>query len=1292
MEVEKELAIESLKCITPASFWVPQHIVQSAWYEHAPFAFWLITEICPDVFVELGSHYGFSYLAFCQAVRQRELPTRCYAIDTWKGDDHAGFYGDEVYAQLNVLNEQNYSGFSRLLRHRFDEALPYFSDGEIDLLHIDGRHGYEDVLEDFTTWLPKMSNRGVVLFHDINVRERDFGVWRLWQELRLRYPSFEFHHGHGLGIIGVGEELPLAVSILCASDMATAALIRAAYSSLGASVTGRAVNQAVHIELNACRSEIDKLHTQLKERNASIEQLERKAAAAREDVDRLHVQLGERESHAEALDRQLRERHADLERLSGLLAENSAEHDRLRAKLTEQERALELLAEQLAASEAMNRDLATNIPSTESLETLSIRDVLESTRGELLQAKCMADERLDALKRADAERAALQTRLNQLESSTFWRATGPLRRILTKTPPESRARIRKMARAVWWAITPHRIPARMRFLASIQAAGAKSEPVALSKRSDRVGSQANAVPQILSLDMEKWFDRDWYLAQNPDVALQGIDPLQHYLTRGWRERRSPHPLFDVDWYLEQYPELLEQNIEPLGHFHASMGSLPDMETVATERNWALSRATFGDVPKGWAVPYRPAGRGHFTGVTDQEFYDHLNSVDIVSFDIFDTALVRQVAHPTSVFDIVEHKVESLLRNANGRFADLRYWAEREARARASKKGLSHEITFDDIYAVLGEKLELDDFEVRALQQAELDEERRVLKANPRVLKWAKHAIDKKKKVIFVSDMYLPSTFLEEVLGAQGYVSPKVHVSCEYAAGKWEKRLFYLVAEEYGVDGSRIVHVGDNLYSDKIYAESAGWRAVHLTEGEEEHPYALQLEDVSSLSIGNIATSAGIGASHVHRLDVEARALSTTERLASHIGYELLGPTVLGFAGWMAVQARRNSLDRVLFLARDGYLPAKVYESIREAGNDVCESRYVLASRRLLYCTTFREADDVVKAVRDVGFSRDTTLAEYLDIFQLKEADIAEYGNRYKFFDINRPLHQQADAIDIHSRLIELIREISPLVLQRAKERASILRDYYASVADISTPEIRNVGVVDLGWAGSLVKPLKDVLGDVNPKISLSAYFFGLNSRANSVIPQDVAAASYFFDRKDVVPSSSIRTIPPVDRPQDVVGASLSLLEVLVSANHTTAIDLVRGPGGSAIEPIYAQDSYSVLQRQFIEIAHRECLRFVDDVLPLLPRDISQWNMRPLIAQGWNRLLSSPSIQEAAFLGAFPHRVDASGHAANTTLVTPRVGWRSYEELKDEYLHSMWPRGWFALLDPSLRGLISRDSD
>ena len=129
-----------------------------------------------------------THAAFCQAVTELDLDTACYAVDTWVGDPQAGFYGEEIYEELRQYHDPRYSAFSRLVRSTFDEALEHFADDLIDLLHIDGCHTYEAVKGDFESWLPKLSSRGVVLIHDVNVRERDFGAWRLWQEVSLAAP------------------------------------------------------------------------------------------------------------------------------------------------------------------------------------------------------------------------------------------------------------------------------------------------------------------------------------------------------------------------------------------------------------------------------------------------------------------------------------------------------------------------------------------------------------------------------------------------------------------------------------------------------------------------------------------------------------------------------------------------------------------------------------------------------------------------------------------------------------------------------------------------------------------------------------------------------------------------------------------------------------------------------------------------------------------------------------------------------------------------------------------------
>ena len=143
---------------------MPLLLEHSTWTQHTPFAMYLVSLLRPSLLVELGTYRGTSYCAFCQAIKELNLDTVAFGIDTWIGEVHTGEYDHNVYEQLQAHHEPLYGAFSTLIRSTFDMALQHFADGSIDLLHIDGLHTYEAARHDFETWLPKLSDTAVSCF------------------------------------------------------------------------------------------------------------------------------------------------------------------------------------------------------------------------------------------------------------------------------------------------------------------------------------------------------------------------------------------------------------------------------------------------------------------------------------------------------------------------------------------------------------------------------------------------------------------------------------------------------------------------------------------------------------------------------------------------------------------------------------------------------------------------------------------------------------------------------------------------------------------------------------------------------------------------------------------------------------------------------------------------------------------------------------------------------------------------------------------------------------------------
>jgi lipopolysaccharide biosynthesis protein len=405
-------------------FWVPDRLAPfEHWIGHIPFAFWLVKALRPHRIVELGTHRGNSYCAMCQAVSTLNLSTQAFAVDTWQGDIHmATELG--LLEELRSYHDPRYADFSTLLPMTFDAARQIIDDNSIDLLHIDGTHTYDSVRHDFETWKSALSSRAVVLFHDTCVRRDDYGVWRLWKELSSQYPSFEFLHSHGLGVLGIGDrQAPLLQELFDASkDEASAHWIRLLFASRGD------LHVARYISSEAGRSRLD-LEARLKNAAGSESSLR----AQLESVEKTAAGKAAEFSDIEAT---LQARLEDAERTAADKAAAFSEQEAIfQARLTEAEEALKRRATEMSAALKAERDSA-------QIRETALRGTLKKN--------------LDAVKTLDAAKKTLtveQSRLQAIETSTLWQVSQRVARALNYVPPPCRTAARRTLKAGWWTVT-----------------------------------------------------------------------------------------------------------------------------------------------------------------------------------------------------------------------------------------------------------------------------------------------------------------------------------------------------------------------------------------------------------------------------------------------------------------------------------------------------------------------------------------------------------------------------------------------------------------------------------------------------------------------------------------------------------------------------------------------------------------------------------------------------------------------------------------------------------------------
>ena len=306
--------------------------------------------------------------------------------------------------------------------------------------------------------------------------------------------------------------------------------------------------------------------------------------------------------------------------------------------------------------------------------------------------------------------------------------------------------------------------------------------------------------------------------------------------------------------------------------------------------------------------------------------------DVVSFDLFDTLVTRKVFSYTDIFELIDielHERGIIIPD----FPRLRLYAEKELSKNTAPK-------LEDIYRFVLKKSGGNFISAKELADMEWELDLSTIVARSEMCDFFKDTVCTGKTPAITTDSYYSKEQIQEILDKFGLCDIEdVFISCEYGTSKTQE-LFEILKNHY--TDKRILHIGDDEVADIEKAAEHGLEACRIFSGSDLYDGLGGLgieDDVKSLS-DRIKT--GMLISTVFNspfwFEEEKQRLSVKE--ASQIGYLFCAPMITDFVLWMKRKAREQGFGQILFCARDGYLPGKLF---REVSPDT-KSVYFLSSR------------------------------------------------------------------------------------------------------------------------------------------------------------------------------------------------------------------------------------------------------------------------------------------------------------------------------------------------------------
>ncbi|AHV99273.1 HAD family hydrolase [Paenibacillus sabinae] len=634
-----------------------------------------------------------------------------------------------------------------------------------------------------------------------------------------------------------------------------------------------------------------------------------------------------------------------------------------------------------------------------------------------------------------------------------------------------------------------------------------------------------------------------------------------------------------------------------------------------------------------------------------ELIEKIKRVKVVSFDIFDTLILRKIEKPIHVFELIENFCEKAKETHVEEFALKRQQAEKAARDNVWMKERRTEVTIDEIYQEFQQETNKPHSVCEALKDLELNFEKLLCTKNEYMYEVYNECLKLNKSIIITSDMYLTHSFIKGLLTENGYKDySKIYLSSELKITKATGELYSYIIQDLKIKPDEILHIGDNYHADIEEAQK---------KGIVTHYYPKCLDQNKKLSVFQDENSIE---TNILKGLINNKLFSSRKGEASYdfwyyFGYENVGLIYLSFIQWLYANLKQNDIEAVFFLSRDGFIMKKVFELM--GMNQEFSSKYLYASRRALNFASIKAIDEDSLNFLVSGTSR-LKVKEFLQRIGLNEFEYRERITKVGFPNEDHIVDSGED----YAKLRDLYASLSEVIADKATKERELLIEYLRQEEFF---DYKKIAIVDIGWHGSMQFSLEKMIEDVPDKPEIFGYYFGTYEQAQRYIDQGLKLQGYLCDLGQ--PDEYYKTIK----------LCVEVFEFIFGAPHGSVINFYRDQG--YIKPTLESTDMDQEKNEKLIAVQNGALDFVKEIEPLVKESSLILDIKTAI-RPLQKILSKPSIEEAVRLGDLVHaegfgeiyvkRYVAKPSTRISLLFNPA-------KLVKEYRNSFWKAGYLKRL-------------